>query len=95
MYLSSRATVVRNFAIATINGTITLIILLIAPLGLAAVISNTFLVTVASFFTATATDAIIRYLQPSHIKQIQADFEAQLASLQLNHSNNSSDLNRD
>lgn len=92
MYISSRANVVRNFAIATINGTITLIILLIAPLGLAAVISNTFLVTVASFFTATATDAIIRYLQPSHFKQMQADFEARVASLQLNNSNNYSDL---
>lgn len=81
MYISSHATIVRNFAIATINGAVTLIILLIAPLGLAAVISNAFLVTVASFFTATAADAIIRYLQPSHLKQMQADFEIKLAFL--------------
>ncbi|MBD2482823.1 CRISPR-associated protein Csx18 [Planktothrix sp. FACHB-1365] len=65
MYISSRAIVVRNFAIAIVNGTITLIILLIAPVGLAAVISNTFLVTIATFFTATIADGIIRFLQPS------------------------------
>ncbi|MBE9142336.1 CRISPR-associated protein Csx18 [Planktothrix mougeotii] len=65
MYISSRAIVVRNFAIAIVNGTVTLIILLIAPLGLMAVISNTFLVTVATFFTATIADGIIRFLQPS------------------------------
>ena len=42
MYSYTRAIVVRNFAIAIVNGAITLIILLIAPLGLMAVISNTF-----------------------------------------------------
>jgi len=65
MYISTRAIVVRNFAIAIVNGAITLIILLIAPLGLMAVISNTFLVTVASFFTATLADGVIRFLQAS------------------------------
>lgn len=65
MYISHRMTIVRNSAIAMINGSITLIILLIAPLGLAAVIGNTFLVTVASFFTATFADQVIWYLQPS------------------------------
>ncbi|CAD5988650.1 hypothetical protein PCC9214_05431 (plasmid) [Planktothrix tepida] len=65
MYISNRAIVVRNFAIAIVNGAITLIILLIAPLGLMAVISNTFLVTVASFFTATIADGVIRFLQAS------------------------------
>jgi hypothetical protein len=65
MYSYTRAIVVRNFAIAIVNGAITLIILLIAPLGLMAVISNTFLVTVASFFTATFADGVIRFLQPA------------------------------
>jgi hypothetical protein len=65
MYISSRGIVIRNFAIAIVNGLITLMILLIAPLGLTAVISNTFLVTVASFFTATFADRIVRFLQPS------------------------------
>jgi hypothetical protein len=71
MYITFRASVVRNFSLAAVNGCITLIILLIAPLGLAAVIANTFLVTAATFFTATAADQIIRYLQPSIARSIQ------------------------
>jgi hypothetical protein len=43
MHLSSRGTQVRNLSVAVANGSITLIILLIAPLGLAAVIINTLL----------------------------------------------------
>ncbi len=62
MYLSYRAARVRNIAVSLANGTITLIILLIAPLGLAAVITNTFLVTVATYFTATAADRVVRFL---------------------------------
>ncbi|OLP17427.1 hypothetical protein BST81_16690 [Leptolyngbya sp. 'hensonii'] len=65
MYISSRAAVVRNFSIAAVNGAITLVILLIAPLGLAAVIINTLLVTVATYATATVADRIIRFLAPS------------------------------
>ena len=60
MYTTSRAANVRNLSIALINGTVTLIILLIAPLGLAAVVTNTFLVTAATFLTATAADQITR-----------------------------------
>ncbi|MGB8687090.1 MAG: CRISPR-associated protein Csx18 [Microcoleus sp.] len=70
MYITSRASTIRNFSLAAVNGTITLIILLIAPLGLAAVISNTFLVTVATFFASTIADQIVRYLQPSRTKEI-------------------------
>jgi len=64
MYITPRAALVRNLAVAVLNGSITLIILLIAPLGLASVIANTLLVTVASYVNATAGDRIIRYLQP-------------------------------
>ncbi|MEG4987110.1 CRISPR-associated protein Csx18 [Microcoleus sp. BR0-C5] len=70
MYITSRASTIRNFSLAAVNGTITLIILLIAPLGLAAVISNTFLVTVATFFASTVADQIVRYLQPSRAQEI-------------------------
>ncbi|MBE9094720.1 CRISPR-associated protein Csx18 [Tychonema sp. LEGE 07203] len=70
MYITSRASTIRNFSLAAVNGTITLIILLIAPLGLAAVISNTFLVTVATFFASTISDQIVRYLQPSRAQEI-------------------------
>lgn len=63
MYLTSRAVMLKNIAVASLNGAITLIILLIAPLGLASVIVNTALVTVASFLNATFCDRLVRYLQ--------------------------------
>jgi hypothetical protein len=63
MYISTRARQVRNLALAGVNGSITLVILLIAPLGLAAVLINTGLVTLATFVTAIASDRLIRYLQ--------------------------------
>lgn len=75
MYMTYRVSLVRNFSVAIINGSITLIILLIAPMGLAAVIMNTFLVTVASFFTATMADSAVRFLQPSRVESIRASVE--------------------
>lgn len=63
MYISHRAIQIRNLAQATVNGSLTLIVLLIAPLGLAAVIINTVLVTLATYFTATISDRVIYYLQ--------------------------------
>ena len=65
MYINKRSQLVRNITLAVANGSITLIILLIAPLGLAAVIINTVLITISTFLTATASDKIIKYLQPS------------------------------
>ncbi|MFW6316568.1 MAG: CRISPR-associated protein Csx18 [Cyanobacteriota bacterium] len=65
MLLSPRVAIVRNFAVAICNGGITLVILLIAPLGLAAVITNTFMVTVASLFSATMFDFVVLYVQGS------------------------------
>ena len=59
MYLSARALQVRNASIAVINGAITLVILLIAPLGLTAVIINTVLVTIATYTTGTIVDRIV------------------------------------
>lgn len=63
MYISSRTAQFRNLSIAIINGTITLVILLIAPLGLAAVIINTALVTLTTYLTASIGDRVVRYLQ--------------------------------
>jgi hypothetical protein len=63
MYLSRQAAQVRNLAVASVNGVITLAILLIAPLGLAAVIVNTLLVTVATYMTATTADRVVQFLQ--------------------------------
>jgi hypothetical protein len=67
MYLSSRAAFIRNLSVSVLNGAITLIILLIAPMGLAGVIMNTALVTLASFANATLCDRIVHFLQPSNI----------------------------
>ncbi|XZN99179.1 MAG: CRISPR-associated protein Csx18 [Microcoleus sp.] len=83
MYITARASTIRNFSLAAVNGTITLIILLIAPLGLAAVISNTFLVTVATFFASTIADQIVRYLQPSRAKEIPNSLDSTPESSQI------------
>jgi hypothetical protein len=83
MYITSRASTIRNFSLAAVNGTITLIILLIAPLGLAAVISNTFLVTVATFFASTIADQIVRYLQPSRAQEIPNSLDSSPDSSQI------------
>lgn len=63
MFLSARSAFIRNLSVSAVNGAITLVILLIAPLGLAAVIINTGLVVVATFATATAADRIVLFLQ--------------------------------
>lgn len=63
MYFTPRAAQVRNVSVAVMNGLITLVVLLIAPLGLAAVLINTLLVTVATYLTATVADRIVGYLQ--------------------------------
>jgi hypothetical protein len=63
MVISQRAAFIRNVLMAGTNGAITLVILLIAPLGLAAVWINTLLVVAASFGTATLSDRIILFLQ--------------------------------
>jgi hypothetical protein len=65
MFISPRVAQFRNVALAATNGTLTLVILLIAPLGLAAVIINTALVVVATYGTGTIADRLIQYLQSS------------------------------
>jgi hypothetical protein len=62
---------VRNVLLAGTNGAITLVILLIAPLGLAAVIINTLLVTAATFITGYVSDWVIVFLQRDRRTKIQ------------------------
>lgn len=90
IYISPRAAQVRNFSIAAVNGSITLVILLIAPLGLVAVIINTLLVILATYATAIAGDRIILFLQRG---QQQAEFlsKSNQSQLRRNHGN---DLDR-
>ena len=93
MYITKRAAFVRNLGIAGINGAITLVVLLIAPLGLAAVLTNTLLVTVTSFINATAADRIIQFLQPSEIETLQATLDPKQSSSPV-HRPDSNDLSR-
>lgn len=81
MYISHRAALVRNLGVAIFNGAITLIILLIAPLGLTAVIINTLLVTLVSFINAAAADGIVRFLQPTQIKTMIAEIISQQSQI--------------
>lgn len=64
MYISRRYAIFKSASISTINGAINLIILLIAPLGLVAVIINTILVTVTTYMVSSAADKIILWLEP-------------------------------
>jgi hypothetical protein len=61
-FLTSKAAQVRNVSVAMVNGAISLIILLIAPLGLLAVIVNTVLIVVSTYGCLTVSDRILVYL---------------------------------
>ncbi|WP_353258995.1 CRISPR-associated protein Csx18 [Prochlorothrix hollandica] len=63
MNRTDRTALIRNILVSGTNGAITLTILLIAPLGLAAVIMNTALVVVATVSTAPLADQVILFLQ--------------------------------
>lgn len=75
MYVSLRAAQARSIALSIVNGSITLIILLIAPLGIAAVILNTLLITIATFITSFLSDQVISYLTPTQQKAYLENFE--------------------
>jgi hypothetical protein len=64
MYISPRTAFTRNSLVSIGTGSITLVILLIAPLGLAAVIINTLLVTAATFTVSTIADRVLLWLEP-------------------------------
>ncbi|MCJ2541556.1 CRISPR-associated protein Csx18 [Thermostichus vulcanus] len=59
---------VRNLISALMSGAATLIILLIAPLGLSAVITNTILVMIASYFAGEMTDFVVNVLRSADIE---------------------------
>jgi hypothetical protein len=62
-FLTSKVAQVRNVSVSVVNGAISLIILLIAPLGLLAVIVNTLLIIASTYTVTTISDRIIVYLQ--------------------------------
>lgn len=73
MYVPMRGAFIRNVAVAAVNGVVTLVLLLIAPLGLAAVITNTGLVAISTFLISTFADLIVVWLlrpsQPESLSQ--------------------------
>jgi len=62
LFITAKGAFIRNLAAALVNGTITLILLLIAPLGLAAVIFNTILVTLSTFMVNSLGDRVVQWL---------------------------------
>lgn len=67
MYLTFRSALVRNAVVSVFNGGVTLAILLIAPLGLAAVISNTVLVALSTLVMTTVGDGVVYFLQGGRV----------------------------
>ncbi|MBF2066497.1 MAG: hypothetical protein IGS39_19070 [Calothrix sp. C42_A2020_038] len=69
MYTTPRVAQLRNILVSIGTGGITLIILLIAPLGLATVIINTLLVTVSTYIVSTVADRVLLWLEPGQTAQ--------------------------
>jgi hypothetical protein len=65
MLISWKGGLIKSIAIAFINGLITLILLLIAPLGLAIVITNTIIIAFSSFMVSIVFDFITIWLLKS------------------------------
>jgi len=61
-FLTDKMARVRNLSVSAANGAISLVILLIAPMGLFAVIVNTLLIVAATYGTLTVSDRILVYL---------------------------------
>jgi len=83
MYISPRTTLVRNVSVSIVNGAITLVILLIAPLGLMAVIINTVLITLTTYIVSVGAERVMAFLQ----RDEQAELLAQERRSQIRLSN--------
>lgn len=62
LILDSRAALIRNTIVAAANGAIALTLLLIAPLGLATVITLTILIVVSTWGCLFVADWVVRFL---------------------------------
>ncbi len=62
LYLSWRVLLVRSLAAAAVNGIVTLWLLLVAPLGLAAVVFNTGAVALSTFAVCFGGDLVVGWL---------------------------------
>ncbi|MBW4700154.1 MAG: hypothetical protein KME03_20075 [Aphanocapsa lilacina HA4352-LM1] len=70
MYSIHRLQFLRNMLVSTATGLVTLVILLIAPLGLAAVITCTLAVTLASFCIGAVSDRVLAWLETGQARQM-------------------------
>ena len=61
-FLTDKVARVRNISVSVANGIISLVILLIAPMGLFAVIVNTLLIVAATYGCLTVSDRVLVYL---------------------------------
>jgi hypothetical protein len=80
MYISRRSATVKNVSVSVVNGSITLVILLIAPLGLAAVMINTLLVTLSTYIVCTGADRVVLWLQPEQKAELMFSDHSQHGS---------------
>ena len=62
VYSPYRLLFARNLGVAFVNGLVTLVILLIAPMGLAAVVVNTLLVALSTMTVGVCGDLVVRWL---------------------------------
>ena len=62
LILDSRSALIRNSIVAAANGAIALVLLLIAPLGLATVITLTVLIVVSTWGCLFVADWVVRFL---------------------------------
>lgn len=90
MYISSRVALVRNLSVSLFSGIVTLVILLIAPLGIVAVVINTLLITITTFIVGTVGDRVVTFLQN---KDQQVELLSNQKRIQI-YSSNPSKLNR-
>jgi VIT1/CCC1 family predicted Fe2+/Mn2+ transporter len=67
---TARSLLFRNTLVAVTTGLVTLVILLIAPLGLAAVLTCTAAVVVTTFLVGTTSDRILRWLESARAVQL-------------------------
>ncbi len=86
MFISKKALFIRNLSATIINSLITLTLLLIAPLGLASVITNTFAVGISTFIVCTVLDLIAVWLiqdeQPLNFPYQDSPYNNPLSSTQ-------------
>jgi len=60
---SRRISLFVNLLVSIVNGAIVLVLLLIAPLGLASVITLTLLITISTFVSGIAAVVLVRWLE--------------------------------